>query len=78
MSGKMNDLSASAREQASGVTDVDKSVIELDAITLHISLLADQSRAAGVRLSEQTGVMRSLVRKFKIVGQKATNAINAE
>ncbi len=78
MSGKMNDLSASAREQASGVTDVNKSVTELDAITQQNALLADQSRTAGARLSEQTGVMRSLVQKFKIAGQDDARAFAAE
>ena len=78
MSETMHSLTLSAREQASGVGEVNRAIGELDAITQKNASLADQSRVAGARLSDQTQLMRSLVQRFRISSATPQLSIAAE
>jgi methyl-accepting chemotaxis protein len=78
MSETMRSLTLSAREQASGVGEVNRAIGELDAITQKNAALADQSRVAGARLSDQTQLMRALVQRFQISSTANSHSIAAE
>lgn len=78
MSETMRSLTLSAREQASGVGEVNRAISELDAITQKNASLADQSRVTGARLSDQTQLMRALVQRFRISSMGNSLSIAAE
>ena len=65
MAGTMTALSTSAREQSSGIGEVNRAIGEMDAITQRNAALADESRLAGARLSDQTQMMKTLVQRFR-------------
>nr|WP_272867986.1 methyl-accepting chemotaxis protein [Caldimonas caldifontis] len=66
----IGDISASTREQSSGVSQINQAVTQLDQMTQQNAALVEQSAAAAESLREQAQRLSQVVSQFRI-GQRA-------
>jgi methyl-accepting chemotaxis protein len=62
----MNEISAAAIEQSTGIQQVDIAVSQMDAITQQNAALVEQASAAAQALSEQSSQLHGFVDVFKL------------
>ncbi|ACG71598.1 methyl-accepting chemotaxis sensory transducer [Anaeromyxobacter sp. K] len=62
------EISASAREQASGVARITGTVAEIDRVTQQNAASAEQSSAAAAELSARSGMLAELLGEFRLGG----------
>ena len=74
MAGTMQELTTTAREQATGVGEVTSAITQLDGITQKNAALSEQSRENASRLMQQAEHMRDLLRTFQTAPGGAANA----
>jgi methyl-accepting chemotaxis protein len=59
-------IAAGAKEQATGLDEVNVAVNQMDQVTQQNAAMAEQSSAASRSLSEETGRLASLIGQFKV------------
>jgi methyl-accepting chemotaxis protein len=67
----LEDIAASTRDQAKGVTDVGSAVAEIDKATQHNSALVQETATAVGALQEQAQVLCQRVARFRLAGEAA-------
>lgn len=65
MASTMQDLTTTAREQATGVGEVTSAITQLDVITQKNAALSEESRENAARLGQQSAQMRDLLATFR-------------
>jgi methyl-accepting chemotaxis protein len=70
------EISASSREQASGIDQVNKAVTSMDAVTQQNAALVEQASAAAQALMEQAGNLSKLIARYQ-VGPAAAGSGNS-
>jgi methyl-accepting chemotaxis protein len=66
VSGIMNDIVASSREQASGIAQVNKAITQMDGATQQNAALVEESAAATLAMQEQSHKLKELVAVFQV------------
>ncbi|CAH0339786.1 methyl-accepting chemotaxis protein [Rhizobium sp. CECT 9324] len=65
----MDAIATSAREQSTGLAEVNTAVNQMDQTTQQNAAMVEQSTAASATLAQEAGRLRSLVGQFKLAGQ---------
>jgi methyl-accepting chemotaxis protein len=65
----MDAIATSAREQSTGLAEVNTAVNQMDQTTQQNAAMVEQSTAASATLAKEAGRLRSLVGQFKLAGQ---------
>ncbi|MEO0693433.1 MAG: hypothetical protein AAFY90_11235, partial [Pseudomonadota bacterium] len=65
MAATMQELTTTAREQATGVGEVTSAISQLDVITQKNAALSEESRENASRLGQQADHMRDLLQTFQ-------------
>jgi methyl-accepting chemotaxis protein len=68
IAGLVTDIAASAREQATGLGEVNVAVNQMDQMTQQNAAMVEQSTAASHSLAQDANYLTNLVMKFKIEG----------
>jgi methyl-accepting chemotaxis protein len=71
------EIAAGAKEQATGLDEVNVAINEMDQVTQQNAAMAEQSSAASRGLSEETGRLASLIGQFKVGRAGADAAVVA-
>jgi methyl-accepting chemotaxis protein len=66
VSGIMNDIVASSREQASGIAQVNHAITQMDGATQQNAALVEESAAATLAMREQSHKLKELVAVFQV------------
>ena len=66
LSRLMGDITASAREQATGLAEVNAAISEMDHVTQQNAAMAEQATAGCRNLSEKASRLSGLVGEFRI------------
>ncbi|MFC5550007.1 methyl-accepting chemotaxis protein [Massilia aerilata] len=66
VSGIMNDIVASSREQASGIAQVNQAITQMDGATQQNAALVEESAAATLAMQEQSHKLKELVSVFRV------------
>jgi methyl-accepting chemotaxis protein len=66
VSGIMNDIVASSREQASGIAQVNQAITQMDGATQQNAALVEESAAATLAMQEQSLKLKELVAVFQV------------
>ena len=74
MNGVASEIALANREQASGVTQIDQAVTEIDRTTQETAALMEQAGAAATSLLSQAEVLASSVRRYRARAAKDTDA----
>jgi len=64
----MAEITVSSREQASGIDQVNKAVMSMDAVTQQNAALVEQASAASQTLTEQAANLMALIARYKFDG----------
>jgi methyl-accepting chemotaxis protein len=59
------EIAAASREQSAGVTQIDKSVTDMDRVTQETAALMEQAGAAAASLMEQADALKSSVHRYR-------------
>jgi methyl-accepting chemotaxis protein len=70
----MDAIAGSAREQSTGLAEVNSAVNQMDQTTQQNAAMVEQSTAASAALAQEATRLRSLVGQFKLSGQVASAA----
>ncbi len=62
----VSDIAAAAQEQASGIEQVNKAVLQMDEITQQNAALVEEASAASQSMAQQAEDLQALVRRFKV------------
>jgi methyl-accepting chemotaxis protein len=60
------EIASAAREEASGIEQVNKAVVQMDQVTQQNAALVEQTAAASQAMSEQADQLRTLINFFKL------------
>ncbi len=74
----VNDISASAKDQATGLAEVNTAVAQLDQVTQQNAAMVEQATAATKALADQGGELAQLVGQFQTEGGAQGDALRAE
>jgi methyl-accepting chemotaxis protein len=66
INGLVTDIAAAAREQATGLTEINTAVTEMDQMTQQNAAMVEQSTAASHALSQEAGSLAEMVGRFRI------------
>jgi methyl-accepting chemotaxis protein len=77
VTGIMNEIVASTREQASGIGQVNGAIIQMDGITQQNAALVEQSAGATRAMHEQAAALEQLVAVFDIEPARTTASVPA-
>jgi methyl-accepting chemotaxis protein len=66
VTGIMNEIVASSREQASGIAQVNQAITQMDGVTQQNAALVEESAAATRAMQEQAGHLSELVALFQV------------
>ena len=69
VTGIMNEIVASSREQASGIGQVNQAIVQMDGVTQQNAALVEQSAAAARAMHEQARALAELVALFHVDGR---------
>ena len=64
--GLVSDISVSAQEQATGLSQVNTAVNQMDHVTQQNAAMVEEATAAAVQLRQETGNLTRLVARFKV------------
>ncbi len=67
----MEAITSSAREQATGLSEVNAAVNQMDQVTQQNAAMVEETNAASATLAQETATLRDLIRRFDL-GQDAT------
>ncbi|NHT75714.1 methyl-accepting chemotaxis sensory transducer with Pas/Pac sensor [Rhizobium sp. PP-F2F-G38] len=67
----MEAITSSAREQATGLSEVNAAVNQMDQVTQQNAAMVEETNAASATLAQETATLRDLIRHFEL-GQDAT------
>jgi len=65
----MQAIASSAREQSTGLAEINSAINQLDQTTQQNAAMVEQSTAASVSLTQETDRLRNLVCKFRLSGR---------
>ncbi|MBB6219760.1 HAMP domain-containing methyl-accepting chemotaxis protein [Rhizobium leguminosarum] len=68
----MDAIATSAREQSTGLAEINTAVNQMDQATQQNAAMVEQSTAAAASLSSEAGRLRDLVNQFQLDGDKGT------
>lgn len=68
----MDAIAISAREQSTGLAEVNSAVNSMDQVTQQNAAMVEQSTAASVNLAQEAAKLRELVNRFKLLDTTAT------
>jgi methyl-accepting chemotaxis protein len=68
VSGIMNEIVGSSREQADGIAQVNQAIVQMDGSTQQNAALVEESAAAARSMQEQAAALTSLVALFRVDG----------
>jgi methyl-accepting chemotaxis protein len=68
ITGLVSEISASAQEQATGLTQVNSAVNQMDQMTQHNAAMVEESTAASHQLAQEAGELARLVGQFRLAG----------
>jgi methyl-accepting chemotaxis protein len=71
VSGIMNEIVSSSREQADGIAQVNQAILQMDGSTQQNAALVEESAAASRSMQEQAAALASLVALFQVAGAPA-------
>jgi methyl-accepting chemotaxis protein len=71
-------IAAGAKEQATGLDEVNTAVSQMDQVTQQNSAMAEESTAAARSLSEETAQLSELIGQFQVGGARADNSVRRE
>jgi len=66
VTGIMNEIVASSREQASGIGQVNQAIVQMDGVTQQNAALVEESAAATRAMHEQAQALAGLVEVFRV------------
>jgi methyl-accepting chemotaxis protein len=66
VTGIVNDIVASSREQASGIGQVNQAIVQMDGVTQQNAALVEESAAATRAMHEQAQALAELVAQFRV------------
>ncbi|MFS2133067.1 methyl-accepting chemotaxis protein [Telluria sp. Tellsp131] len=66
VTGIMNEIVASSREQASGIGQVNQAIVQMDGVTQQTAALVEESAAATRAMHEQAQALAGLVEVFRV------------
>jgi len=66
VTGIMNEIVASSREQASGIGQVNQAIVQMDGVTQHNAALVEESAATTQAMHEQAQALAELVALFRV------------
>ena len=69
VTGIMNEIVASSREQASGIGQVNQAIVQMDGVTQQNAALVEESAAATRAMHEQAQALAGLVEVFRVQAQ---------
>ncbi len=72
----MDAIAGSAREQSTGLAEVNSAVNQMDQTTQQNAAMVEQSTAASAALAQEAARLRSLVAQFKLSGQESAGGPN--
>ncbi len=70
INGHMDAVSSLTREQAGGLGSISGAVNELDDVTQHNALMAEQSSASAAKLASETATLAELIENFRLRGSE--------
>ncbi|MEM7727797.1 MAG: methyl-accepting chemotaxis protein [Pseudomonadota bacterium] len=74
----VSDITTSAKEQATGLAEVNTAVTDMDRVTQRNAAMVEESTAACHALSGETESLNALVSRFKVDGAHARDAANSD
>jgi methyl-accepting chemotaxis protein len=67
----IREIAVASGEQSSGVEEMNKALIRLEAVTEHNATLVQQANTSALQLKEESGELSGLVGRFRVDGQAA-------
>ncbi|SEJ94123.1 methyl-accepting chemotaxis protein [Paraburkholderia diazotrophica] len=73
----MGEISAASEEQSGGIEQVNRAVVQMDAVTQQNAALVEQAAAAAASLEEQTRSLQTAIGHWRVNGAQAAQAAQA-